>query len=131
MGHNEGGRHACYRAIKTFLYWWEDEVELEGWTNPIRKVKAPKLINKPIEPVPLADVRAMVDTCDRSFTGIRDKSILLSLLDTGARAQELLNITISDVNPITGEITIRGAIYLRDTGTGNQIVDESLTGISE
>ena len=20
-GHNEGGRHACYRALKTFLYW--------------------------------------------------------------------------------------------------------------
>ena len=40
-GHNEGGRHACYRAVKTFLYWWEDEIEPEDWKNPIRKVKPP------------------------------------------------------------------------------------------
>ena len=49
----------------------------------------------------------MLDTCERNFTGIRDKAILLSLLDTGARAQELLDITLSDVNPISGKITIR------------------------
>ena len=30
-GHNSGGIHACYRALKTFLYWWEDEIEPEGW----------------------------------------------------------------------------------------------------
>ena len=108
-GHNEGGRHACYRAVKTFLYWWEDEVEPEDWTNPIRKVKAPKVRKQQIKPVSLANIQAMVNTCDRSFTGIRDKAILLSLLDTGARAQEFLDITLPDVNPISGEITIKQA----------------------
>ena len=106
-GHNPGGCHQGYRTLKTFLLWWEAEVELDGWTNPIRKVKAPKLRTSTIEPVPLADIRAMVGTCDGSFTGVRDKSVLLSLLDTGARAQELLNITLSDIQPISGEITIR------------------------
>ncbi len=48
-GHNEGGRHAAYRTLRAFLYWYEDEVEPEGWKNPIRKVKAPKV---PTEPLP-------------------------------------------------------------------------------
>jgi len=29
-GHNPGGIHACYRALRTFLYWWEEETEPEG-----------------------------------------------------------------------------------------------------
>ena len=40
-GHNPGGRHAHYRAIRAFLYWYEDEVEPIDWKNPIKKVKAP------------------------------------------------------------------------------------------
>jgi site-specific recombinase XerD len=59
-GHNEGGRHACYRAVKTFLFWWEDEMEPEGWKNPIRKVKAPKLAQQAIEPVSIADIQSML-----------------------------------------------------------------------
>lgn len=106
-GHNQGGRHACYRAVKTFLYWWEDEVEPEGWKNPIRKVKAPKLVNKPIDAIPMDDIRALLDTCDRNFTGVRDKAIILTLLDTGARAQELLDMSVSDVNSVRGEVNIR------------------------
>ena len=30
-GHNPGGVHAAYRALRTFLYWWEEELEPEGW----------------------------------------------------------------------------------------------------
>jgi site-specific recombinase XerD len=41
--HNEGGRHAAYRSLRAFLYWYEDEIEPEGWKNPIRKIKAPKV----------------------------------------------------------------------------------------
>ena len=40
-GHNAGVRHACYRALKTFLFWREDEIEPEDWKNPIRKGKPP------------------------------------------------------------------------------------------
>ena len=42
-GHNPGGIHCAFRALRTFLYWWEDETEPEDWRNPIRRVKAPRL----------------------------------------------------------------------------------------
>jgi site-specific recombinase XerD len=106
-GHNEGGRHACYRALKTFLYWWEDELEPEDWKNPIRRVKPPRLSVSPLEPIDLNDIRAMTNSCDGSFHGKRDKAILLALLDTGTRAEEFLSINLDDLKYKTGEILIR------------------------
>jgi len=107
QGHNQGGRHGCYRTVKTFLYWWEQEVEPLGWSNPIRKVKPPKLNVEPLEPANLDDIRAMIETCDKSFSGLRDRAIMLALLDSGARAKEFLNIMVKDYNQYSGETLIR------------------------
>ena len=70
--HNRGGVHAVFRAFRTFLRWWETETEPEGWSNPLRKVQAPKVPNEPLEPLSVADLKAMVATCDKSFYGQRD-----------------------------------------------------------
>jgi integrase/recombinase XerD len=105
--HNAGGCHAAHRTLKAFLYWFEDEVEPEGWRNPIKKVKAPKVAIQPLEPAEISDVRAMLKTCDNSKIGARDKAILLGLIDTGARAREFLNINLDDMNQATGAILIR------------------------
>jgi len=106
--HNEGGCHAAYRTLRAFLYWYENEVEPEGWKNPIRKVNAPKVAIEPIDPVPMEVVSKMVKVCKRgTFTGDRDVAILLCLLDTGARASEFLSINLDDVNQARGDILIR------------------------
>ena len=36
-GHNPGGHHAHYRALRALLYFFEDEAEPEDWNNPIKK----------------------------------------------------------------------------------------------
>jgi integrase/recombinase XerD len=106
-GHNKGGCHAAYRTLRAFLYWFEDEVEPEGWRNPIKKVHAPKVNIQPLEPAKIGDVRAMISTCSDDLFGARDKAILLALIDTGARASEFLNINLEDMNIATGAILIR------------------------
>ncbi len=107
-GHNPGGVHGCYRAVRAFLFWWEAELEPVGWKNPIKKVKAPKVPDEPIEPVGMDTVRAMVATCKgKSLTNIRDKAILFALLDTGARATEFRMMNIDDLDPVAGSILIR------------------------
>ncbi len=106
--HNPGGRHASFRTVRAFLYWFEDEVEPENWTNPIRKVKAPRVPEEPLEPVEFETVSRMLDACKSdNFLDVRDKAILLFMLDTGVRAGELLSINIEDVNQARGEILIR------------------------
>ena len=106
-GHNAGGIHAVYRTIKTFLRWFENEVEPENWKNPINKVKAPKVGLEPLEPVDIEDINKMIETCPNSFTGLRDKAIMLFLLDSGVRASELVSINIEDVNPYIGDVQIK------------------------
>lgn len=107
-GHNPGGIHACYRTVKTFLLWWEDEFEPDEWKNPIRKVKPPKTSIEPLEPVDINDVITILDSCSRNtLLGLRDGAILLTLLDSGLRASELLSINLEDINFTTGEILIR------------------------
>lgn len=107
-GHNPGGIHACFRTVKTFLLWWEREVEPDGWKNPIRKVKAPKMGIEPLDPVNIEDVSAILDTCSHStLLGLRDKAIFFVLLDSGIRASELLALNLEDLKLSTGEILIR------------------------
>lgn len=106
-GHNPGGCHAAYRTVKTFLRWWENEVEPKDWSNPIRKVKAPKMNVEPLEPVDIEAVKAMMEVCSHNLTGQRDKAMMLFLLDTGVRASEFVSINLEDVNPITGDILVR------------------------
>jgi len=105
---NPGGVHAAYRAARAFLNWYASEYEPEGWANPIRKVRPPRVPQKTLDPVPIADIRAMLDTCERrTFTGDRDRAILLCLLDTGARASEFCALDIGDVDLRGGAVHIR------------------------
>jgi len=107
-GHNPGGRHAEFRSLRAFLNWYENETEPEGWVNPIRKVKAPKVPVEPLEPVSHETVASMVKCCEKgTFTGDRDAAILLCLLDTGARASEFLSMELEDLNQASGAILIR------------------------
>lgn len=107
MGHNPGGCHAAYRTVKTFLRWWENEVEPKDWSNPIRKVKAPKMSIEPLDPVDIEAVKAMMEVCPSNLIGQRDKAMMFFLLDTGVRARELVSINLEDVNPITGYVLVR------------------------
>ena len=83
-------------------------MEPQGWSNPIRKVKAPKVPLELLEPVSFETVTRMVKACPHNtFTGDRDTAILLCLLDTGARANEFLSVDLDDINQARGDILIR------------------------
>lgn len=78
-----------------------------GWKNPIRRVKAPKLPTDPIEPIQIEEIHQLLKTCQSNYSGVRDKAMMLGLLDTGARAKEFLNINLEDVDMATGAVMIR------------------------
>jgi integrase/recombinase XerC len=107
--HNPGGIHTFFRSLRAFLLWVEfEEVAPEGWKNPIHKIKSPKVPLEPIEPVSLEDVSLLLSTCQRGiFIGERDRAIILTLLDTGARARELCNINLEDLDLASGSVMIK------------------------
>lgn len=107
-GHNPGGVHAAFRALRAFLLWFEEETEPDGWKNPIRKVKAPRVPTEPLAPVELDTVKALLATCTgNAFTALRDRALLLFLLDTGARAGEVCALNLSDIDLMAGSVLIR------------------------
>jgi site-specific recombinase XerD len=78
------------------------------WKNPMLKVKAPKVVLDPLEPISIQDVRSLISTCQRGdLIGERDRAIFLFLLDTGARAREACNMNVKDVDLNTGAVMIR------------------------
>jgi len=105
-GHNAGGQHQAYRVLKTFFRW----LRREGMTpaNPMARIKPPQLREEPLEPVSLDTVKAMLRVCQgKSLLDWRDTALLLTLLDTGARAHELLAVNLADVDMGAGVIMLR------------------------
>ncbi len=105
--HNAGGVHGFYRAVRAFLRFVEAEEVVPGWQSPTRKVKTPKVTLEPIAGITLEDFSAMLETCDKSFTGTRDAALLLALLDTGARVSEFLAVDLADVDAAGGMLLRR------------------------
>jgi integrase/recombinase XerD len=104
-GHNPGGIHGYFRSIKVFLKWYWNEEERER-TNPISKVKAPKVPVEPIEGVSRQQFESLLSECKGGFFGERDKAILYTLYDTGVRANECCNIKLENLNMIDNSILI-------------------------
>jgi site-specific recombinase XerD len=87
------------------LRWVWDELELES-RNPITKLQAPKVSPDPHPGIALDNIQKMVEAC-KGPQALRDRALLLALLDTGARAFEIIGLKIGDVDLLTGEIQIR------------------------
>jgi site-specific recombinase XerD len=100
--HSAGGTHAAFRCIRVFVRWLVREGLLEQ--NPMSKVRPPRVDLAPLPPVPLESVRAMVKACNRDALGVRDRAIVLALLDTGLRASEFLALNVSDVDLESGAV---------------------------
>ncbi len=116
-GHNPGGVHAKYRTVRAFLNWFEIEIDDPEWKNPIKKIRVRQSKIPPLEPADIQAVREMLATCKkktedphwkrkRDFMNLRDRLIILMLMDTGLRASELLSLTLDNINPITGVVQI-------------------------
>src|SRR5215212_949765 len=99
----------AYRTLRAFFQWlMKEEVMAPDWKNPMLKVKAPKVILDPLEPISIQDARALIATCQRAhFIGERDRALFLFLLDIGAREREACNMNIKDVDLNTGAVMIR------------------------
>lgn len=89
----------------------------------IRRIERPRPEERAIVPLSQAEVKAILDVCDRSrpytrpgkrendharTTGQRDRAIILLLLDTGVRASELCDLEIQHVDLKAQRILVYG-----------------------
>ena len=67
-------------------------------TNPLIKSKVPRAEKKVIKALSTNEVNQLLSILGNTFVGIRNKAIILVLIDCGLRLGELLNIKTSDIN---------------------------------
>lgn len=87
--------NAYYRAINRFFNWLVDEGIIEK--TPMQNIKAPRIPKLIVKPFSQQDIQNILLLCSgNTFLAVRNKAIILVLLDTGLRLSELAGIQLKD-----------------------------------
>ena len=96
-----------FRALSRFFKWLVDEEELAE--SPMARMKAPRVVEQPPDVLTLAELRAILKTCQgRDFYSRRDNAILRLLIDCGLRRSELAGLTLADLDLDTDLVRVAG-----------------------
>ena len=85
-----------YCALRAFFAYLESEGFVSD--NPMTRVAKPKRKQSVLPTLSAAQVDALLATCGRDFYGVRDKAIILTLIDCGLRVSELVTLKLDDVD---------------------------------
>jgi len=98
----------CYlRAVRAFWSWLVREEII--MSNPFDKVRIPKAPTKVIPTFSESQIQALLGVIHTSTPiGFRDWTMILTLLDTGLRASELIGLSINDINLEDGIVKVKG-----------------------
>ena len=100
-------------AVRQFTRWLTDETEIPA--DPFLGVKSPKLDERVIEPLTDDELRALLKACAppkgatpaEALRCRRDEALLRLMLETGARAGEVVAIELPDLDLAGGTAIIR------------------------
>ena len=98
-------RHRYFREVRCFFNWVvEAEYLKESPFRSLRNVRLPQKIVQPFSP---DEVVRLLACCDGDTPiGARDRAILLTLLDTGVRCSELVQLDLDDLDLDEGRLRI-------------------------
>jgi len=100
---------AYWRSLQAFFSWLVREGEIKTEANPMRKLPRPRVPKKVVQDIPLDLIQEALDNWDSdALIGARNRAIILMLLDTGMRLSECANLTLTDINPVSGLIKVWG-----------------------
>ena len=94
------------RSIRAFWSWLVEEEVIES--NPFSKLKIPKPPKKIIPTFSLYQIESLLSIINNSPEGYRDMVIILALLDTGLRVNELINLKMDNVWLEEGLVKVLG-----------------------
>lgn len=93
-------------AVRRFSAWLVDEGEQA--TDPLLGLKGPKLDTKVVEPLTDPQLKALIAACSgAAMWDRRDEAIVRLMLETGARAGEVVALTLDDIDLAAGRAIVR------------------------
>ena len=96
--------HATYRALRSFLNWCVKQNYILESPLTFGSPKLPDIIKPAFTD---DELKAIIKACTGSL-GLRNKAMVLVLIDTGIRREELAKIKIADINVDARLISITG-----------------------
>ncbi len=95
------------RAVKVFYKWLYEEGKLE---KGIKMDKLTLIKAEKVNIIPLSDkeIQVLLNCFDNSFYGIRNKLIVLLMVDSGLRRGEVVNLKKNDINLVNRTMLIHG-----------------------
>jgi integrase len=93
-------------ALKRFAAWLVDEEELPS--NPLLRMPSPKQDTKVVPDLTDDEIRLLIKACHgKTFSCRRDEAIVRLMVDTGIRANELVELRCDDLDLMNGTIVVR------------------------
>lgn len=92
-------------GLKRYAAWLADEGEIPA--DPLIRMPAPKLDQKVIDPLTEDELKLLLKACrGTSLRDRRDEAILRLMLETGTRANELIDLKATDLDLARGLIVV-------------------------
>ena len=114
--HSMETRHRYFREVRCFFNWLVLAGHLEE--TPFRSLRNVRLPQRIVQPLSLDEVGRLLACCDtETAIGARDRAILFTLLDTGVRCSELVQLNFQDLDLGSGRLRV-----LHAKGTKQRVV---------
>jgi integrase/recombinase XerC len=98
-------RHRYFREVRCFFNWLVAADYLER--SPFRGMRNVRLPQRIVQPFSTQDVATLLAACPAATPmGVRDRAILLTLLDTGIRCSELVQLNLEDLDLADGRLRV-------------------------
>jgi integrase/recombinase XerD len=95
-----------YRALRLFAAWCVREDVLDS--DPIASLRPPKLDSKIVPKISDAELVALIAACSgKSFVDRRDEAVVRLMAETMGRADEVVSMSLDDIDVKRGIATIR------------------------
>ena len=98
-------RHRYFREVRCFFNWLVDSGYLAE--SPFRGMKNIRVPERVVRPYTPSEISRLIEACDASDIGLRDRAMVVTLLDTGLRCSELVKLDLSDLGMSSLRIRVR------------------------
>jgi site-specific recombinase XerD len=86
-----------YRSLRQWFKWLAEEGEID--TDPMARIAAPTVPDKPVPVLTDTQLRDLLATCtSRGYEDRRDQAVLRLFIDTGMRLAELTRLEVADLD---------------------------------
>lgn len=98
--------HSRLKGLRLFSAWLAEEGEIDS--DKLAGLRSPKIDTKVVTALSDDEIKRLLKVCQgKTFKDRRDEALVRLMLESGARASEVVGVQMDDVDVVRGLVTIR------------------------